>query len=217
MIYNASEIIQLLTLAVLFVLALVRALRSRNIAWLSVVCFFACMLLGNIYWYGYLAVFGDTPHYSYIADFSWAAGYVFLVLLLVECDQRRGVAAPVPAAWLAVVFCAALCVFYIVLSGSPLLNIVDNGLVAAIGFFAARGIAAQAGSTSGDGAEPRGFSGNKVFHWAALLFVVVEQALWLSSLVPDPSPGSIVYAVFNFALTASYASILLCAWKSEGA
>ncbi len=217
MIYSASEAVQLLALTALFVLALVRALRSRNVAWLSVVCFFACMLLGNVYWYGYLAVFGDTPHYSYIADLSWVAGYVFLTLLLVECDQRRSVAAPVPAAWLVVALCAALCVFYIVVSGDPLLNIADNGLVAAIGFFAVRGIAARAGGASEDRPERRCFSGNKAFHWAALLFVVAEQALWLSSLVPDPSPGSAVYTVFNFALTASYASILACAWKSEDA
>ena len=217
MIYSASEIIQLLVLAVLFALTLVRALRLRNAAWLSVVCFFACMLFGNVYWYGYLAVFGDTPHYSYIAELSWIAGYIFLVLLLVECDQQRGVAAPVPAAWIVVAICAALCVFYIATSGTPLLNIADNGLVAAIGFFAVRGIAARTGAPLEGRSGCKRFSSNKAFHWAALLFVVAEQALWLSSLVPDPGPGSAIYTVFNFALTASYASILLCAWKSDEA
>ena len=58
-------------------------------------------------------------HYSQIAELSWIAGYVFLVMLAVETDRGRGVAAPVPAAWVPVAACAACCIFYIADSGSP--------------------------------------------------------------------------------------------------
>ena len=72
-----------------------RALRERNSTWTTVTCFYACMLLGNAYWLGYLLVFGETPHYSHVAELAWIAGYVFLLMLAVEADRRRGVAAPI--------------------------------------------------------------------------------------------------------------------------
>ena len=200
-------------LAACFALALVRALRVRNATWLEVVCFFACMLLGNAYWLGYLLVFGETPHYSYVAELSWIAGYIFLLMLLVECDQRRGVCAPVYAAWIPVAACAACCVYYVVESGNLLLNIADNGLVAALGFFAVRGLAARPAKRD-DG----GLAANKPFYAAVLAFVAVEQLLWMSSLLLDPGPIAAVspYIVVGFLLTLSYAVILACSWRSGG-
>ena len=210
MIYSASEAVQLMVLVVCFVLALARGLRERNAPWLSVVCFFACMLLGNVYWYGYMVVFGDTPHYSYISELSWIAGYLFLLMLLVECNRDRSPVAPVLSAWIPVVVCAACCVFYIVTSGNLLLNLVDNGLVAGLGFFAVRGLTANY-----DGGQGKGFTSNKPLHAAVLVFVIVEQCLWMSSLIPDSGPDFIIYSFSNFALTLSYISILACSWRSK--
>ena len=210
---STSDAIQLVVLAACFAFALVRALREHNTTWLSIVCFFACMLLGNVYWFGYLLVFGETPQYSYIADLAWIAGYVFLLILVVEADRSRGVSAPVPAAWAPVVLCAACCVFYIVTSGSPLLNIADNGLLAAIGFFAMRGIVAHPEARSTD----NHLADNRAFHVAVLAFVIIEQALWLSSCLLEPGPIDTVnpYIVIGFVLTLSYAAILGCAGGSE--
>ena len=209
MIYSSSEAIQLLVLGICFALALIRALRMRNSAWTEVACFFACMFLGNVYWYGYLAVFGDTPNVSYISELSWIAGYVFLLMLMIECDQARGLAAPVRAAWVPVAVCAACCAYYIFVNGYPLLNLADNGLVAALGFFAVRGLAA-----SPDGEPGKRFAHNRLLHGAVLAFVVVEQVLWLSSLL-DPTADLAVYGIANYALTASYAAILVAAWRSD--
>ena len=212
MIYSSSEFIQLLVMGICFVLALIRALRMRNSAWTEVACFFACMFLGNVYWYGYLAVFGDNPNVSYISDLSWIAGYVFLLMLLVECDQGRGLAAPVPAAWIPVAACAACCGYYIYANGYPLLNLVDNGLMAALGFFAVRGLAAH----QGGGSENQGkrFACNRFLHGAVLAFVVVEQVLWLSSLL-DPTADLAVYGIADYALTLSYVAILAASWRSD--
>ena len=209
MIYSSSEAIQLLVLGVCFALALIHALRMRNSAWTEVACFFACMFLGNVYWYGYLAVFGDTPNVSYISDLSWIAGYVFLLMLLVECDQARGLAAPVHAAWIPVAVCAVCCVYYIYANGYPILNLVDNGLMAALGFFAVRGLAARP-----DGEPGKCFADNRFLHGTVLAFVVVEQVLWLSSLL-DPTADLAVYGVANYALTLSYMAILVAAWRSD--
>lgn len=209
-VYSVSEAIQLLVLAVCFALALVRALRVRNAPWLSIVCFFACTILGNVYWYGFMIVFGETPHYSYIAELSWIAGYIFLLMLLIECDQQRAPAAPVPIAWLPVAACGLCCICYIVTSGSPFLNLVDNGLMAALGFFAVRGLVAH--SEKNDGA---GFASNRFLHAALLAFVIIEQVLWLSSLLPNPEADFAIYTIVNYVLTVSYAAILACAWRSD--
>ena len=206
MIYEASELIQLLVLVVCFMLALVRAVQLRSAAQIELVCFFACMLLGNVYYYGFLIVFDGYPRFSYIADLGWIAGYIFLLMLMIECEQRRGLAAPVPAAWIPVAACAACCIFYICVNGYPLLNIADNGLMAALGFFAVRGLAAH---PDGDCAD--GFADNRRLHAAVLAFVAVEQMLWLSSLLPDVGSDISFYTVFNYALTLAYAAILVCA------
>ena len=212
---SISDVIQLVVLAACFALSLVRALRERRTAWTAVTCFYACMLLGNVYWLGYQLVFGDTPHYSYIADLCWVAGYIFLAMLAVEMDRGRGVTAPVPAAWIPVAACAACCVFYIVYSGSPLLNIADNGLLAAVGFFAVRGVAVPV-TRSAESGRAGSLAGNRPLHVALLAFVVAEQALWLASCLPEPEllSGVDLYIVLNYVLTFSYAAILACAWRS---
>jgi len=210
MIYDAAEIVQLLVLIACFAGALVRALKVCTAAWVEITCLFACMVFGNVYYYGYMLVFNDYPHFSYISDLSWIAGYIFLLMLMVECDQRRGPVAPVRTAWIPVIVCAACCAFYIYGNGYPLLNFADNGLMAALGYFAVRGLVAS--SESGPG---RRFASNKALHAAVLVFVIVEQGLWLSSMIPDAGPNYAVYTVFNYALTVSYAAILLCAWRSD--
>ena len=215
MIESVSDAIQLAVLAACFVFAIVRALRARNTMWVSFVCFYGCMLLGNAYWLGYLLVFGETPRYSYIAEMAWIAAYLFLLMLLIEADRCRGMSALVPAAWVPVAVCGICCVYYIASHGSPFLNLADNGLLAAIGYFSVRGVASQPPS----GTDGNRLADNKAFHVAALVFVVVEQALWLSSCFLEPGPISSVnaYIVLGFALTLSLASILVCAWGSDSA
>ena len=184
MIESASDAVQLAVLAVCFALSAVRALCERNSTWTTVTCFYACMQLGNAYWLGYLLVFGETPHYSHVAELGWIAGYVFLLMLVVEADHRRGVAAPTFAAWLPVAACAACCVYYIVGSGGLLLNLADNGLLAAIGFYAVRGVVAL----PPDGSEGLSLAHNKAFHWSLLAFVAIEQVVWLASTLLEPGP-----------------------------
>lgn len=215
MIESVSDAIQLLVLAVCFAFAVVRALRERNSMWVTTACFFACMFLGNAYWLGFQLVFGDTPHYSYIADLGWISGYMFLLMLVADNDKRREVSAPTPIAWLPVVICIACCAYYIAVSGSPLLNVVENGLMAAIGYFAVRGIVAESANKSG-GSH---LAANKAFHIAVLAFVVIEQALWLSSCFLEPGLAESVapYIVIGYILTLSYAVILACAWRSADA
>lgn len=208
MIETASDAIQLAVMAICFGFSLVRVLRVRNSPWLCITCFYACMLLGNAYWFGYLVVFGETPQYSYVADLCWAAGYLFLLMPLIECNQRRAPAAPFPAAWIPPVVCAACGAYYIYANGYPVINVIDAALMGGLGFFAVRGMVAPAG---------KGFMGNRFLYGAVLAFVIVEQALWMSSLLLEPGPILAIepYIVIGFALTLSYAVILACAWRSD--
>ena len=208
MIETISDAIQLLVMAVCFGFSLVRVLRVRNSAWLCITCFYACMLLGNSYWLGYLIVFGETPRYSYVADLSWAAGYLFLLIPLIECNQRRAPAAPFPAAWILPVACAACGAYYICVNGYPVINVIDATLMGGLGFFAVRGLAAP---------SAKGFVGNHPFYGAVLAFVIVEQALWMSSLLLEPGPILAIepYIIIGFVLTFVYAMILACAWRSD--
>ena len=180
------------------------------------------MLLGNAYWLGYLLVFGETPQYSYIPEMAWFASYLFLLMLLVEADRRRGMSAVVPMAWVPVVVCGVCCVYYIASHGSPLLNIADNGIMAAIGYFSVRGGVASRSAAVSDGnrlADNRHLAYNRAFHIAALVYVIVEQLLWLSSCFLEPGPILLVepYIVINFASTVCFPLILACAWRSERA
>ena len=209
MIESSSEAVQLLVLGACFALALIRALRVRTAAWIEVACFFACMFLGNAYWYGFLIIFGRTPDVSYISDLNWIAGYAFLLMLMIECNQKRGPTPPVRAAWVPVALCAACCVYFMCVSGYILLNLSEGGLVAALGFFAVRGIASRRSESSG-----KGFSRNRPLHVSVLAFVVVEEALWLSSLL-DPTADFVIYGIINYLLTFSYVAILAAAWRSE--
>lgn len=208
MIEVIGDAVQLLVLAVCLGLSLWRALVTRGTAWLTLACFFGCMFLGNVNWLGYQLVFGETPTVAVIEDLSWAAGFLFLVLIEKQCDDCRAPSPPVPAAWIPVALCAGCCVFFIVSNGEPLLNVVENGLLAAVGFFAVRGLAAESG---------QGFAHNRPFHAAMLVYVCAEEALWLSScfLLPGEIMAFNPYIAFNYVLTFATAALLACAWRSD--
>ena len=208
MIEAVCDAVQLVVLAVCLGLSIWRAVATRGTAWLMLACFFGCMLLGNVNWLGYQVVFGETPTVAFIEDLSWTAGFLFLALVGKLCDDARAPSPPVHAAWIPVVACVACCVFYIVSNGEPLLNVAENGLLAAVGFFAVRGLAAEGGE---------GLAHNRLFHGAMLAYVIVEEALWLSSCFLQP--GLIVaidpYIVCDYALTLASAALLVCAWRCD--
>ena len=208
MIESASDAIQLLVVALCASSSLFRAYRTRSVAWLLLACFYGCMLFGSADWLVYQLVFGETPQYSPISDFSWTAGYVFLMMLEAQCDERRAPSPPVWAAWIPVVACAACCIFFIVTHGDPLLNLVENGMLAAVGFFAVRGLASDGGD---------GLAYNRLFHAATLAFVLAEEAVWLSScfLGPGEIAATDPYIVFGYAMSFSMAAIVACAWRSN--
>lgn len=212
MIESITDAASFVVLAACSCMTLFRAQRTRSTTWLTLSFFFVCFLMGNSYWTGYLLVFGETPRYSNISDMSWIASYVFLLMLELEADKHRTVSAPVPAAWIPVAVCAACGVYFIVTHGDPLINIADEGLLAAVGFFAVRGLAARQPDRASSG-----LTYNRAFHMAALAFVFAEQAVWIASCFLEPGPIETLnaYIVLNVVLMLSTAALLACAWRSD--
>ena len=224
MIEAVCDAVQLIVLAACLGLSLWRAFQTRSTAWLMLACFFACMFLGNVNWVGYQVVFGETPRPSFIEDLSWTAGYLFLMLIEKQCDEVRAPSPPVPVAWIPVAACAACCVYFIFIGGKPLLNIADNGLLAAVGFFAVRGLAAlplchpeRSAKHEVEGSPRSGLARNRFFHGVMLAYVIVEELLWLSScfLWPGEIVGADPYIVFDYVLTLASAAVLVAAWRSD--
>ena len=208
MIEAVCDAVQLVVLAACLGFSLWRAFATRGTAWLMLSCFFGCMLLGNVNWLGYQVVFGETPKVAFVEDLSWTAGFLFLALVGKLCDDACAPSPLVPAAWIPVVVCVACCVFFIASNGELLLNIAENGLLAAVGFYAVRGLAAEGGE---------GLARNRLFHGAMLAYVIIEEALWLSScfLTPGEIVGIDPYIICDYALTLANAALLVCAWRCD--
>ena len=59
--------------------AIAAALRHRDRRFLILALFFACISMGTLYWVLHLFIFGDVPQVFYVSEFSWLAGYLFLL------------------------------------------------------------------------------------------------------------------------------------------
>ena len=92
--------------AVLFCAALAAiaaALRHRDRRFLILALFFACVSMGTLYWVLHIFIFGNVPQVFYVSEFSWLAGYLFLLSFqMVRTDQIR------PFFSLLSLFCALL-------------------------------------------------------------------------------------------------------------
>ena len=203
-----SENIAIVIYAFCFAFSLMRAFKLHTKLWVILAFGYGCNLFAQLYWTGFIAVYGETPRYFYIADIGWAAQFLFIIMLLVECNIKRAPKPPFSAAWAPVVVSAFLCVYYIYIGSSVVYCLVDNGLIAAIGFFAVKGLAEASG---GHGKIP--LSQNRIFAGMCLAFYVAELGLWTASCFSEEAP--MAYVLFDYALFASQAAMLVCAWRSE--
>lgn len=189
---------QLVVLVMCVTLSVMRLFRSRSDEWLMASGFYGCSLLGLTYWIAYLLVFGETPRYFYVSDIAWVASYVFLLMLVAALDERRRPCAPVPMAWAAIAVMVPLFVLYVT-RGDALLNVVDCSIMAAIGFFAIRGIAA---------APIEGPEGDRRLHAAVLVWWVAQLSVWTTSCFWTPE-AFVPYLVADIALSVTYLLLAL--------
>lgn len=204
-----SEYIALVLYALCFALALARAYKTRTRSWVILASAYGCNLLAQAYWVGYMMVFGETPIYFYIAEIGWSAMYLFLVILLAECNIKRAPAPPDLLAWVPVIASAILCAYYIYLGSNVVACLVQNSLIAGVGFFAVRGIRYAPPREL----DSRKLSDNRLFSGMCLLFVIAELGVWTTSCFLDDM--LVPYLVCNYALFITQAGMLASAWRSE--
>ena len=204
MIDVVENAVQLAVLAVCFTLSAIKAVRGRDRMWVILSFFYGCSFFSLLYYTCYLVVFGYTPKYSYVSDMGWMASYIFLIILLVEFDAKRQTSAPVRAAWIFPAICVPACILFCT-HGDILLNLIDCSLMAAIGYLSVRGIAFSL---------PFGSDESLALHIAIMAFAVVELILWTTSCFWN-SQNYLPYVVADYAFTASYAAILVCARKTS--
>ena len=72
-------------------------------------CWYASFMLGTLFYTLHITIIGDIPRIFYVADISWLAAYLFLLLLMtLRADvEKNGVPFNGPAAGCAALTCAA--------------------------------------------------------------------------------------------------------------
>lgn len=167
--------------------ALYRAVRYKDRAWALLGLFAGIYCLGDLYWLLYLAFYRITPQHFSVAEMSWYASYLFLMLLVIYvrvdiCGHRmpktggrmqwaRNVS---PVLWLVPVFTVGMCVFFMHW-GDYVSNILTAVLMTGIIWHALSGLLYRSADTSPETEEQR------LLFKIALFFAVIEYAMWISS------------------------------------
>ena len=202
MIEIIENAIQLGMLGACLVLSLVHLYRRRDDLWIFLSSFYGCTFFALVYWLGYLVVFGVTPYLFYVSDLGWTASYLFMLVLEARLDEMRAPEPPVVLAWIPVVLTVPFFLLFIT-HGDLILNVVQCSQMAAIAFFAVRGVCSPYGE---------GLAGNRWFHVSVLVWVAVQLLEWAASCFWGAETFTPLIAS-DLALSATYAIMLVCAWR----
>lgn len=176
-------------------------LRGRRPPYFLLCCFYGCFSLALLYWTLYFVLFGETPYLFYVSELIWIAGCVLLYLL------QYTLSAPLPrsfrcgTAYLAPVIGAVLLVDYCLI-GNVFSGILRCSVMAALAWDSIRALAFHRGNPSPQAPARR------AFHRTVLVFVVLENCLWLSSDVWLGDTLINPYFWIDFMLTACLAAFL---------
>ena len=70
--------------------AIMAALRRRDRRFLILALFYICISIGTLYWVLYIFILGSVPQIFYVSEFSWLAGYLFLLSFqMLRTDRMR--------------------------------------------------------------------------------------------------------------------------------
>ena len=112
LIEQVDNALQLIALAVCGFLTVFRSISTRNRIWVLLYMFYIVVTLGNLYWLLYLLLYKETPFYSYIPDFCWAAAYLSLLLLLQHIKDKERSRKDRKVLYLIPVFTFGMALFY---------------------------------------------------------------------------------------------------------
>ena len=204
-----DNLTQLLAALSCCVLSGVFYLRSRKQPYFLLCCFYGCFGLGLLYWLLYTILVTDAPPMFYVSDIGWISCYLFLLLLQYSLsdEEERSFRSRLP--WLALAVEIPLTAYFISI-GDVLYNLIVGALMAAMLWFAIRGLVWQR-------RQPETERGKLFFHLVMVGFIVLENCLWLSSYPWVSDTLTNPYFWFDFAVTASFTLLLPAARKAVNA
>ena len=184
---------QLLSLGILAVMTVYRAVTTRNRIWILLYMFYIVIALGNLYWFLYMMLYKETPFYSFIPDFCWAAAYMSLLLLLLYIREGEWKYRQFMALWPVAIFTLAMSVFYM-RYGKYLTNLTYAVLMAMLIMVTIVGFK-----------NTEKGSGKRRLYLSSLLFCLVEYSLWTASCFDWSGPVFLdPYYFLDVLLTVSY-------------
>ena len=191
LIEQVDNALQLIALVVCGLLTVFRSISTRNRIWVLLYMFYIVVTLGNLYWLLYLLLYKETPFYSYIPDFCWAAAYLSLLLLLQHIKDKERSRKDRKVLYLIPVFTFGMALFYMQW-GKYLTNIIDAVLMSLLLYYSIGGLLTVEKKT-----------GRYYLYLATWFFCLVEYGLWTSSCFEwgsflDP------YYIFDVMLTLAY-------------
>ena len=172
MIESIENAIQLAVLICCSAVALYRAIRGRNKAWLLLAFFYGSYALGDIYWQTWLILFGQAPGVPIVSDLSWYAAALFLFLLTREAafPEGGGLSGRL-LPWVGPAFTAAMAVFYM-RWGKIVSNVIYAALMGLLLYEAIDGLMSLKGG---------GHAGRRGLCAALLAYCLMVYAAWTAS------------------------------------
>ena len=201
MIELIDNLIQLCAVLLGSILSGVLYLRSRRQPYFLLCCFYGSFALARRYWTLYFGLFGETPRFFYVSEIIWIAGCVLLYLLQFALSEsvprsfrcRTAYLAPLAGAVLLVVYCA---------DGNVISGILRCSVMTALAWKGIRAMAFYRKEPSSE-AQIR-----RPFHRMILIFVILENCLWLSSSPWQGDTLANLYFWIDFALTVCFIAFL---------
>lgn len=168
-------------------------LKSRRQPYFLLCCFYGCFGFGMLYWLLYTLLVTDAPPMFYVSDIGWISCFLFLLLLQYSLSDKEERTLRSRLPWLALVIEIPLTVYFISI-GDALYNLIIGVLMSAMLWTAIRELVWQ---------KRKAQRNKRFFYLVLLLFLCLENCLWLSSYPWAGDTLANPYFWIDFAVTAS--------------
>ena len=188
-----DNLTQLLAALTSFLLSGASYLKSRRQPYFLLCCFYGCFGFGMLYWLLYTLFVTDAPPMFYVSDIGWISCFLFLLLLQYSLSDKEERTLRSRLPWLALVIEIPLTVYFISI-GDALYNLIIGVLMSAMLWTAIRELVWQ---------KRKAQRNRRFFYLVLLLFLCLENCLWLSSYPWAGDTLANPYFWIDFAVTAS--------------
>lgn len=188
-----DNLTQLLAALTGFLLSGASYLKSRRQPYFLLCCFYGCFGFGMLYWLLYTLLVTDAPPMFYVSDIGWISCFLFLLLLQYSLSDKEERTLRSRLPWLALVIEIPLTVYFISI-GDALYNLIIGVLMSAMLWTAIRELVWQ---------KRKAQRNKRFFYLVLLLFLCLENCLWLSSYPWAGDTLANPYFRIDFAVTAS--------------